>query len=72
MNKEFSPENLIIIQARLADTTAAFDSFTASLEGSQSNINASAEEITALFQLISRGARDWKEKTEAFGREPRP
>jgi hypothetical protein len=56
----------------LADATAALDSFTASLEGSQSKINASAEEITALFQLISRGARDWKEKTEALGREPRP
>jgi hypothetical protein len=72
MNKDFSPENLIILQAHLADATAALDSFTASLEGSQSKINASAEEITALFQLISRGARDWKEKTEAFGREPRP
>ncbi len=72
MNKNFSPENLIILQAHLADATAALDSFAASLEGSQSKINASAEEITALFQLISRGARDWKEKTEAFGREPRP
>jgi paraquat-inducible protein B len=72
MNKDFSPENLIILQVHLADATAALDSFTASLEGSQSKINASAEEITALFQLISRGARDWKEKTEAFGREPRP
>ncbi len=72
MNKEFSLENLIILQAHLADATAALDSFAASLEGSQSKINASAEEITALFQLISRGARDWKEKTEAFGREPRP
>ena len=72
MNKDFSPENLIILQAHLADATAALDSFAASLEGSQSKINASAEEITALFQLISRGARDWKEKTEAFGREPRP
>ena len=72
MNKEFSSENLIILQAHLSDTTAALESFTASLEGSQSKINASAEEITALFQLISRGARDWKEKTEAFGREPRP
>ncbi|MEI7603032.1 MAG: MlaD family protein [Opitutae bacterium] len=72
MNKNFSPENLIILQVHLADATAALDSFTASLEGSQSKINASADEITALFQLISRGARDWKEKTEAFGREPRP
>ncbi|MSR72658.1 MAG: MCE family protein [Opitutales bacterium] len=72
MNKDFSPENLIMLQAHLADATAALDSFAASLEGSQTKINASAEEITALFQLISRGARDWKEKTEAFGREPRP
>jgi len=72
MNKEFSSENLIILQAHLSDTTAALESFTASLEGSQSKINASAEEITALFQLISQGARNWKEKTEGFGREPRP
>lgn len=72
MNKDFSPENLIVLQVHLADATAALDSFAASLEGSQTKINASAEEITALFQLISRGARDWKEKTEAFGREPRP
>jgi len=72
MNKEFSPENLIILQARLADATAALESFTAALEGSRSKINASTEEMTALFKLISRGARDWKEKTEAFGREPRP
>ena len=72
MNQNFSPENLIILQAHLADATAALDSFSASLEGSQSRINASADEITALFRLISRGARDWKEKTEAFGREPRP
>lgn len=71
-NQNLSSENLIILQAHLADATAALDSFTASLEGSQSKINASADEITALFQLISRGARDWKEKTEAFGREPRP
>ncbi len=72
MNEDFSPENLIMLQVHLADATAALDSFAASLEGSQTKINASAEEITALFQLISRGARDWKEKTEAFGREPRP
>jgi hypothetical protein len=72
MNKEFSPENLIILQAHLADATAALESFTASLEGSKSKINTTADEITALFELISRGARDWKEKTQAFGREPRP
>lgn len=72
MNKDFSSENLIILQAHLADATTALESFTLALEGSKSKINASTDEITALFQLISRGARDWKEKTEAFGREPRP
>lgn len=72
MNQDFSAENLIILQMHLADASAALNSLAASLEGNQAKITASANEWTALFKQISLGARDWKEKTEALGREPRP
>jgi hypothetical protein len=71
-NKDFDLEGIAKMRKSLADATAAMDSFTTSLENSQSKISSASTEMSDLFKTVSKGAREWRRKTQALSTEPTP
>ncbi len=71
-NKDFDLEGIAKMRKSLAEATAAMDSFTASLENSQGKLSSASTEMSDLFKAVSKGAREWRRKTQALSTEPTP
>lgn len=71
-DRRVDDETLALLQVRLADAGAALASFSASLEGSRSRMNAASEEFSELFRAVSAAARTWTRKADGLTTEPRP
>jgi len=71
-DRQMDDETLALLQVRLADAGAALASFTASLEGSQSGMNAASAEFSELFRAVSAAAKTWSKKSAGLTTEPRP
>lgn len=64
--------SVVRLRKSLAEATAAFDALAVRLESSQAKLNVTATDMTDLFKLISKGAREWHRKTQALSTEPQP
>ena len=71
-DRKMDDETLALLQVRLADAGAALASFSASLEGSQTRLNAASMEFSELFRAVSEAARTWSKKAAGLTTEPRP
>ncbi|MGI9110502.1 MAG: MlaD family protein [Opitutales bacterium] len=71
-DRNLDDETLALLQVRLADAGAALASFSASLEGSQTRLNAASAEFSELFRAVSDAARTWSKKAAGLTTEPRP
>jgi len=71
-DRNLDDETLALLQVRLADAGAALASFAASLEGSQTRLNAASAEFSELFRAVSAAARTWSKKAAGLTTEPRP
>ena len=71
-DRKLDDETLALLQVRLADAGAALASFSASLEGSQTRMNAASAEFSELFRAVSAAARTWSKKAAGLTTEPRP
>jgi paraquat-inducible protein B len=71
-DREMDDETLALLQVSLADAAAALASFSASLEGSQTRMNAASAEFSELFRAVSEAARTWSKKAAGLTTEPRP
>jgi len=71
-DRKMDDETLALLQVRLADAGAALASFSASLEGSQTRMNATSAEFSELFRAVSEAARTWSKKAAGLTTEPRP
>jgi len=71
-DRKMDDETLALLQVRLADAGAALASFSASLEGSQTRMNATSAEFSKLFRAVSEAARTWSKKAAGLTTEPRP
>jgi hypothetical protein len=71
-DRKTDDETLALLQVRLADAAAALASFSASLEGSQTRMNAASNEFSELFRAVSEAARTWSKKAAGLTTEPRP
>lgn len=71
-DRKLDDETLALLQVRLADAGAALASFSASLEGSQTRLNAASAEFSELFRAVSAAARTWSKKAAGLTTEPRP
>ena len=70
--RKMDDETLALLQVRLADAGAALASFSTSLEGSQTRLNAASTEFSELFRAVSEAARTWSKKAAGLTTEPRP
>jgi hypothetical protein len=71
-DRKMDDESLALLQVSLADAGAALASFSASLEGSQTQLNAASTEFSELFRAVSAAARTWSKKAAGLTTEPRP
>jgi hypothetical protein len=71
-DRKMDDETLALLQVSLADAGAALASFSASLEGSQTHLNAASTEFSELFRAVSAAARTWSKKAAGLTTEPRP
>ena len=71
-DRKMDDETLALLQVSLADAGAALASFSASLEGSQTQLNAASTEFSELFRAVSAAARTWSKKAAGLTTEPRP
>ena len=71
-DRKMDDETLALLQVSLADAGAALASFSASLEGSQTHLNAASTEFSELFRAVSAAARTWSKKAASLTTEPRP
>ena len=71
-DRKMDDETLALLQVSLADAGAALASFSASLEGSQTRLNAASAEFSELFRAVSEAARTWSKKAAGLTTEPRP
>jgi hypothetical protein len=71
-DRKMDDETLALLQVSLADAGAALASFSASLEGSQTRMNATSAEFSELFRAVSEAARTWSKKAAGLTTEPRP
>ena len=71
-DRQLDDETLALLQVRLADAGAALAAFSASLEGSQTRLNAASAEFSELFRAVSAAARTWSKKAAGLTTEPRP
>jgi hypothetical protein len=71
-DRKMDDETLALLQVSLADAAAALASFSASLEGSQTRMNAASAEFSELFRAVSEAARTWSKKAAGLTTEPRP
>jgi len=71
-DRKMDDETLALLQVSLADAGAALASFSASLEGSQTHLNAASTEFSELFRAVSEAARTWSKKAAGLTTEPRP
>ena len=71
-DRKMDDESLALLQVSLADAGAALASFSASLEGSQTHLNAASTEFSELFRAVSAAARTWSKKAAGLTTEPRP
>ena len=71
-DRKMDDESLALLQVRLADAGAALASFSASLDGSQTRMNATSAEFSELFRAVSEAARTWSKKAAGLTTEPRP
>jgi len=71
-DRKMDDETLALLQVSLADAGAALASFSASLEGSQTRLNAASMEFSELFRAVSEAARTWSKKAAGLTTEPRP
>jgi len=71
-DRKMDDETLALLQVSLADAGAALASFSASLEGSQTHLNAASTEFSELFRAVSTAARTWSKKAAGLTTEPRP
>lgn len=71
-DRKMDDETLALLQVRLADAAAALASFSTSLEGSQTHLNAASTEFSELFRAVSAAARTWSKKAAGLTTEPRP
>ena len=71
-DRKMDDETLALLQVSLADAGAALASFSASLEGSQTHLNAASTEFSELFRAVSEAARTWSKKAAGLTPEPRP
>ena len=71
-DRKMDDETLAMLQVRLADAGAALASFSTSLEGSQTRLNAASTEFSELFRAVSEAARTWSKKAAGLTTEPRP
>lgn len=71
-DRRLDDETLALLHVRLADAGAALASFSASLEGSQTRLNAASAEFSELFRAVSAAARTWTKKAAGLTTEPRP
>jgi hypothetical protein len=71
-DRNLDDESLALLQVRLADAGAAMASFSASLEGSQTRMNAASAEFSDAFRAVSAAARTWSKKAAGLTTEPRP
>ena len=67
-----SPASGMLQVELIWDAAAALASFSASLEGSQTRMNAASAEFSALFRAVSEAARTWSKKAAGLTTEPRP
>ena len=71
-DRKMDNETMALLQVSLADAAAALASFSASLEGSQTRMNATSAEFSELFRAVSEAARTWSKKAAGLTTEPRP
>jgi hypothetical protein len=71
-DRKMDDETLALLQVSLADAGAALASFSASLEGSQTHLNAASTEFSEVFRAVSSAARTWSKKAAGLTTEPRP
>ena len=71
-DRKMDNETLALLQVSLADAAAALASFSTSLEGSQTRMNAASAEFSELFRAVSEAARTWSKKAAGLTTEPRP
>lgn len=71
-DRDLDDDSLALLQVRLADAGAALASFSASLEGSQTRLNAASAEFSEVFRAVSDAARTWSKKAAGLTTEPRP
>ena len=71
-DRKMDNETLALLQVSLADAAAALASFSTSLEGSQTRMNATSAEFSELFRAVSEAARTWSKKAAGLTTEPRP
>lgn len=67
-----SPGRVALLQARIADASAALRSFAASLEASRGLMEGASAELSAAFRALSESARSWRAKARDLTTEPLP
>ena len=71
-DRKMDNETLALLQVSLADAAAALASFSTSLEGSQTRMNAASAEFSELVRAVSEAARTWAKQAAGLTPEPRP
>ena len=69
-NKDFDLDGIARLRASLAEATAAMNSFATTLESSQVKLASASVDMTDLFKAVSKGAKEWRLKTQALSTEP--
>lgn len=67
-----SPERIALLQARLADASAALGSFAASLDASRGVMEGASSDLSAAFRALSEAAKSWRAKARDLTTEPLP
>lgn len=67
-----SPERVALLQARLAEASAALGSFAASLESSRRVMEGASSDLSAAFRAVSEAALSWRAKARGLTTEPVP
>lgn len=67
-----SPERIALLQARLADASAALGSIAASLDASRGVMEGASSDLSAAFRALSEAAKSWRAKARGLTTEPLP
>lgn len=67
-----SPERIALLQARIADASAALGSFAASLDASRGVMEGASSDLSAAFRALSEAAKSWRAKAGGLTTEPLP